>query len=149
MEVKKLINMVQRIKEICKNFVVIVEIGNFYYCFGKDTYIINYLENYKVKILENNIYSISFPKTAYNKVISNLEEKRINHLVLDRRNNYEESVKAEYKNLNCYEKYYKLGKAEISIKMRMEKIINYLKSNNTDKELIIKIESLINERRKI
>ena len=98
MKIDKILNIVKTVKQVCKNYVVLVEIGTFYYCYGKDTFIINYLEKYKIKILENNIYSCSFPKTAYNKIITQLENKRINYIVLDRRNNYEEQESNNYKN---------------------------------------------------
>jgi len=104
MKIDKILNIVKTVKQVCKNYVVLVEIGTFYYCYGKDTFIINYLEKYKIKILENNIYSCSFPKTAYNKIITQLENKRIDYIVLDRRNNYEEQESNNYKNLNNYEK---------------------------------------------
>ena len=39
-----------------------------------------------------------------NKIISKLEEKKINYLILDRRNNYEEDEKSNNKNLNTYSK---------------------------------------------
>lgn len=149
MKIDKILNIVKTVKQVCKNYVVLVEIRTFYYCYGKDTFIINYLEKYKIKILENNIYSCSFPKTAYNKIITQLENKRINYIVLDRRNNYEEQESNNYKNLNNYEKYYELGKAENAIKIRIEKITNYLNTHKNEKELISQIESLINERRKI
>ena len=149
MKIDKILNIVKTVKQVCKNYVVLVEIGTFYYCYGKDTFIINYLEKYKIKILENNIYSCSFPKTAYNKIITQLENKRINYIVLDRRNNYEEQESNNYKNLNNYEKYYELGKAENAIKIRIDKITNYLNTHKNEKELISQIESLINERRKI
>lgn len=149
MKIERILNIVQNVKQICKNYVVLIEIGSFYYCYGKDTFIINYLEKYKIKILENNIYSCSFPKSAYNKVITQLEGKKINYIVLDRRNNYEEQEKSNFKNLNSYEKYYELGKAENASTIRIEKITNYLNTHSKDKELINNIESLINERRKI
>ena len=104
MKIDKILNIVKTVKQVCKNYVVLVEIGTFYYCYGKDTFIINYLEKYKIKILEN---------------------------------------------LNNYEKYYELGKAENAIKIRIEKITNYLNTHKNEKELISQIESLINERRKI
>ena len=149
MKIERILNIVQNVKQICKNYVVLIEIGSFYYCYGKDTFIINYLEKYKIKILENNIYSCSFPKSTYNKVITQLEGKKINYIVLDRRNNYEEQEKSNFKNLNSYEKYYELGKAENASKIRIEKITNYLNTHSKDKELINNIERLINERRKI
>ena len=82
-------------------------------------------------------------------MITQLEGKKINYIVLDRRNNYEEQEKSNFKNLNSYEKYYELGKAENASKIRIEKITKYLKTHSKDKQLINNIESLINERRKI
>ena len=89
-----IINMVQNVKEIHYKYIVFVKVGNFYYCYGRDSYIISYLFNYKINILNQNIYSCSFPQNALNKVIANLEQKKINYLILDRRNNYEIIEKA-------------------------------------------------------
>ena len=46
-------------------------------------------------------------------------------------------------------KYYQISKQELAIRMRIEKIKKYLELNMQDKELITKIERIINERRKI
>lgn len=98
---------------------------------------------------EENIYLSAFPKTAYNKIISKLEENKINYIILDRRNNYAEREKSNNENLNNYEKYYQISRQELAIRMRIEKIKKYLELNMQDKELITKIERIINERRKI
>lgn len=149
MKTENVINIVKNIKQICKNYVVLVEIGTFYYCYGKDAFIISHIGNYKINIIQDKIYSCSFPKTAYSKIISKLEKNKINFIILDRRNNYEETEKSNNKNLNNYEKYYEIGKKELSKKIRIDKISQYLNKNIDDKELIESIEKLINERRKI
>lgn len=56
-----IINIVKNVKEIHKEFVVLVRVGNFYNCYGRDSYIISYLLGYKINILDNNIYNSSFP----------------------------------------------------------------------------------------
>ena len=149
MKIENIINVVKNVKTICKDYVVLVEIGTFYYCYGKDAFIISYIGKYKIDIIKENIYSSAFPKTAYNKIISKLEENKINYIILDRRNNYAEREKSNNKNLNNYEKYYQISKEELDIRMRIEKIKKYLELNMQDKELITKIERIINERRKI
>lgn len=144
-----IINMVQNVKEIHYKYIVFVKVGNFYYCYGRDSYIISYLFNYKINILNQNIYSCSFPQNALNKVIANLEQKKINYLILDRRNNYEIIEKSDNKNLNRYDKFYEIGKKKKVMQMRVEKIRSYLLENMEDKELIERIEKAINERRKV
>ena len=141
--------MVQNVKEIHYKYIVFVKVGNFYYCYGRDSYIISYLFNYKINILNQNIYSCSFPQNALNKVIANLEQKKINYLILDRRNNYEIIEKSDNKNLNRYDKFYEIGKKKKVMQMRVEKIRSYLLENMEDKELIERIEKAINERRKV
>lgn len=122
---------------------------NFYYCYGRDSYIISYLLNYKINILKDYTYSCSFPQNAVNKVISVLENKQINYIILDRRNNYEIIEKSDNRNLNKYDKIYEIGRKEKAKKMRVEKIYSYLLENSNDTEFIDKIEKVINERRKI
>ena len=92
-----IINIVQNVKQIKKEDIIFVQVGNFYNCYGKDSYIISYLFNYKISVVENNICMVSFPKTAYNKVISKLENNKINYTILDKRNNYEENISNENK----------------------------------------------------
>lgn len=149
MNITNIINIVRNVKKVCEDYIVLVEIGSFYYCYGKDTFILAYIGNYKINILQNGIYSCSFPKVAYNKIISSLEGKKINFIILDRRNNYEELEKSNNKNLNSYKRYYDIGKKEFASKMRIERISKYLENNINDKELIENIERLINERRKV
>ena len=144
-----IINIVQNVKEIHYKYIVLVKVGNFYYCYGRDSYIISYIFNYKINILNHNMYTCSFPQNALNKVINVLEEKKINYIILDRRNNYEIIEKSDNKNLNQYDEFYEIGKKKNVSKMRIEKIYAYLLENREDKQLIEGIEKLINERRKV
>lgn len=144
-----IINIVKNVKEIHNKYVVLVKVGNFYYCYGRDSYIISYLLNYKINILKDYTYSCSFPQSAINKVMSMLENNKINYVILDRRNNYEIIEKSDNRNLNKYDKIYEIGRKEKAKKMRVEKIYSYLLENSNDTEFIDKIEKVINERRKI
>ncbi len=143
-----IINIVKNVKEIHKEYVILVRVGNFFNCYGRDSYIISYLLNYKINILADNVYNCSFPKSAYNKVISRLEENKINYIILDKRNNYDVDEKCDNKNLNKYNYIYQKAKKNISTKMRIEKIYNYLLQCNNE-EIIFEVEKTINERRKI
>lgn len=143
-----IINIVKNVKEVHKEYVVLVSVGNFYNCYGRDSYIISYLLGYKINILDNNIYNSSFPKSAYNKVLSILEKNKINYIILDKRNNYDVEEEDNNKNLNKYNEFYEKAKKEIAKKMRIEKIYKYLLSCN-DEKTIYEVEKTINERRKI
>lgn len=142
------INIVENVKKIHKLYVILIRIGNFYNCYGRDAYVISYLLGYKITLLDSNIYTCSFPKSAINKVLSILESNKINYIILDKRNNYDVENKINFKNLNKYEEIYIKAKAKIATRMRIEKIYKYLLSCQNEK-LIYEIENIINERRKI
>lgn len=143
------IKVIENVKKIHKEDVLIVKIGNFYYSYGKDSYIISYLFNYKVGITKEKIYFCSYPQNALNKVIAKLENSKINYIILDRRNEYSIDEKYDFKNLNRYNEIYEKAKQKIRTKMRIEEIYNYILQNENDKELILEIENVINEKRKI
>ena len=143
-----IVNIVKNVKLIHKDYVVLVRVGKFYNCYGRDSYIISYLLNYRINIINDNIYNCSFPQSAYNKVLSILERNKINYIILDKRNNYEVEEKSNNKNLNKYNDTYQKAKKKISSKMRIEKICKYL-LNCIDETTIFEVEKLINERRKI
>ena len=102
------------------------------YSYGKDAYIMSYIFGYKLKLIENNIYVCAFPKNGLNKVMAKLENKKINYIVLDRRNNYRVDERFDNGNLNKYSKY-------------IEKAIKYVKRKKQIdiiyKELIINIDN--------
>ena len=52
------------IKSNNKDLIVFVKYGNFYKCFDNDSYIINYLLNYKI----NNKNSLGFPVNVIDKM---------------------------------------------------------------------------------
>ena len=143
-----LINIVKNVKSIHKEDLTLVRVGNFYNCYGRDAYILAYLFDYKIRILKDNIYTSAFPKSAYNKVISTLEYRKINYLILDKRNNYEVEEKSNNKNLNKYGEVYIKAKSKIAKKLRVEKIYMYLLSEACEKT-IFEVEKVISERRKI
>ena len=55
-----IIDTVRNIKKIEVNSIVMIKIGKFVYTYGKDACIISYIFNYKVKLIQNNIYVSTF-----------------------------------------------------------------------------------------
>jgi hypothetical protein len=147
------IKMVSAMKKIHPDNILLIEIGKFYYVYGKDAFILSYIFKYKlVETNEKNIYSCAFPKTSYSKVIATLENKKINYIIVDRKNNYDVDKKSENKNLNTYNKWYEKSKQYINVKCRADKIYNYLIENFEKpiiKEKLKNMEDIINETRKI
>lgn len=152
-----IINIVEHIKKIHTQDVLLVKIGKFYYVYGKDAFILSYFFNYKLQMVDNKIYSCAFPTSSRPKVIAKLENSKINYIIVNRRENYEVEEKEDYKNLNRYNEYYNKAKKELEIKFRIKRIENYLTKNKDKKfikSLIFEIEKEIqksekNERRKI
>lgn len=139
------LNMMETIKTIHNDDIVLVKVGTFYTAYGKDAYIVNYLFNYKLTKTQD-VYSSAFPISSLPKVTAILEKNKINYLVLDRRNNYDVEQEMDNKNLNRYNEFLELAKIKVRKNKRIEQIIEYLKE---DEELIEKVEKLIYERRKI
>lgn len=140
-----IINMIETIKIIHKEDIVLVKVGTFYTAYGKDAYIINYLFNYKLNKTQD-VYSSAFPISSLGKVTAILENNKINYIVVDKRNNYDVEQQSNNKNLNNYNKFLKLAKEKVNKNKRIEQIIEYLKE---DEEIIEEVEKLIYERRKV
>ena len=146
--------MVKTIKTVHSNDIVLTKIGKFVYAYGKDAYIISYIFKYKIKTLKesNNIYVCAFPKEKLNKIMAILENKKINYLILDRRNNYRVDEKSDNKNLNQYAEYCEKSIKYVIAKNQIDVIYNYLISEiekEGNEQTILKIKQIVNERRKI
>ena len=124
--------IIKEVKKIHNQELVIIKIGNFYHCYGKDSYIISYLLGYKLKKTKENYYVCGFPIKSIAKVENILEHKKINYMILDRKNNYDVDVFENYKNLNKYQEIYEnirnngysndkkeIPKKDIDIKVRI------------------------------
>lgn len=118
------------------NIVKIRKSGTFYSVFDDDCYILYYLFGYQIKH-----YKTGFPKSALNKIINAFSEKKINYEVIG------EDNKGNFKNLNNYNKYLKLGKDKYNKDICYQNIIDKLYGASEDKlEKILKIiEDILNE----
>lgn len=144
-----IITIVKTIKSIHPDSVVLVKVGKFYNVYGRDSYIISYLFGYKLKEIEN-VSTCGFPVESINKVMAKLENKKINYLMVDRRNNYDVDEESDNKNLNTYNKIYEKAKEYVNAKNRVNKIYQYLLHNLNDKKLIGEVEKVVaNEGRKV
>lgn len=141
-------NMIKTIKEVHKEDIVILKIGKFYNVYGKDAYIITYLLGYKLNKISG-IYSCAFPLNSLNKVMAKLEQRKINYIVIDKRNSYDVEKSSNNKNLNTYVKTLEKAKEKINYDMRVRNIVEFLFENRNDKNIILDMEQIINERRKV
>lgn len=146
-----IINIVRTIKQVHQYDIVFVKIGKFYNIYGRDSYIISYLFRYKLKQIEN-ISMCGFPVNSLNKIVAELEDRKINYLIIDKRNNYEVDEIFDNKNLNNYIKYFEKAKKYVNYKARIDNINNFMLENidkDDFKNIISKMEEVINERRKV
>ncbi len=148
-----LINMVRNIKEIHPKTLLIFKVGAFCESYGKDSYILSYLFNYQIKPKgKDNISKIGFSKKAIPRVLSKLEEHKIDYLVIDVRNNYDVDDKFENRNLNqyytIYEKSYVYVKKQRQVREISEKLMKQMDLPNF-KEKLVRIEEILNEGRKV
>lgn len=137
-----IITIIKEIKKIHPQDIVLIQVGKFVQSYGKDSYVISHMFGYKLKDLGNNLTTVGFPENALKKVISKLEEKKINYLIVNRRNNYEVIEKSDNKNLNTYEKNFKEAYELSKLKIRAYKIYKYLNDNLKKEDIKIKIRKI-------
>ena len=143
------INMHKNIKEINPDFIILYKVGSFYHAYSKDAYIMSYLFGYYIKtVSKENIAMVGFPINGISKVKANLENKKINYILIDVRNNYDEDEKLDNKNLNTYEEQFEKAHKYIKIKRRIDKISEMLTfeiEKDGIKDKLRKIEEIIDE----
>ena len=146
------VDTVKTIKKIQVQDVVMIKIGKFVYCYGKDACIISYIFKYKIKMLQDNIYVCAFPKDKLNNIMAKLENEKINYIVLDRKNSYRTDEENKNGNLNRYNEYLEKAIKYVKLKKQVDSIyevlIEDIEKTETE-EMIRLIKKVINERRKI
>ena len=145
--------IIKNVKKIHKEDLILIQMGKFYYAYVKDAYIFSGIFGYKLNEFEKDIYSVAFPENSYAKVISKLENLKVNYIILNRKNNYEILEQENYKNLNTYNMLLEKNTEKVKLKIRIDKITKFLNGQLDNKEearkLITEIERVINERRKV
>ncbi len=138
-----IVNMIKNIKELFPEYIVFVKIGNFYVVYFNDSYIISYLFNYKIKGNNINESSCGFPLNSINKIKYILENRNINYIIVDKKHNYEELEKMNYKKKNKYNELLDESIKYIDKLNRINKIKEYLIKDSTKLD---KIEKILYER---
>ena len=141
--------MIETIELLNKNNLCIIKIGNFYHAYGKDSFILSYLFNYKIDLFKN---ECGFAMVSLNKVLAKLEDEKLNYIVIDKRNNYDVELQQDFKNLNKYEAVYAKSKNYVNYKSRVDNINKNLMElihKQDFRKLLGEVEKLIDERRKI
>lgn len=142
----KITNVIKTMKQINPEKILLLKIGNFYYVYGKDAYIVSYIFGYKIKNVDVNIPFTAFPKTAVNKVMAKLENNKTSYIIVDKSLNYEVLEEQNFKKQNKYTDLYKIAHEYILKKNRISNIYKYLMKNINEKnikEKITKIEEII------
>lgn len=124
--------------------IVIMQFGNFYEVFDKDTIIMNILFNYKIRKI-GNVDRVGFPLGSLYKVINILNKNKINYVVVDTVDNKKFlSIKKTHKK-NNYNKFSKQSINIVEVNKRIENIYNILKNKDQDEVMGIleSIESII------
>ena len=147
-----IVNMAKTIKEVHPDYVIIYKVGEFYNCYNKDAYMLSYLMDYSIRAVSKNNYVTGFPKNSLSKVKAKLENRKINYLCLDPRNNYYEDEKSDNGNLNKYSEVFPNANEYVKKERAIEAISGELEEKINDSEfwnIITEIKGTINERGKI
>lgn len=145
--------MVKNIKEIHPKTLLLFKVGAFCESFGRDSYIISYLFNYQVNQKgKEKIANAGFSRKAIPRVLSKLEEQKIDYMLIDVRNNYYVDEKFENRNLNNYdavfEKSHKYIKKQRKLKEISKKIEEQMELPDF-KEKLKRIEEILYETGKV
>jgi DNA mismatch repair ATPase MutS len=131
--------MVNNLKELFPDYVVLLKLGTFYETYNDDAKIISYLFRYKIKTLSSDDKVCGFPIVSINKVTYLLEKKNINYIMIDKSHNYEEENKMNYKKKNTYKDILDTSSKYIDKLNRIDKIKNYLLKDDSKLEQVERI----------
>ena len=136
------LTIIKEVKKIHPKEVALVKIGDFFHAYGKDSYIMADLFGYKLKQIEQNCSTCGFPSKSLPKVQAKLENKKINYIILDRRNNYDLDHFQNFKNLNTYDENFETAKKNINLKRRIDAIHSKLTQNMNNPNIKITIQQI-------
>ena len=145
------IKMAEQIKQIHPNYLLIFKVGAFCLTYGKDSYIMAANFNYMLKITSG-VQSCGFSKKVLRKVMATLEDRKINYLIIEPRNDYDVEEKSDNKNLNTYEQEFKASYKIVKQKVKIEKIKERLElyiGKDEFRNIIRKVEDVLDENREI
>jgi len=108
--------------------------GKFYNAYEDDAYVVNAVLGYKV-----GNGRVGFPVNAIGKVVSELEDHKINYVVIEQDVEVDKAVFP----FNNYNKYFKIGTESVEKAKNYEKLILRIKDLSSDK--VDKIINYVNE----
>ena len=126
-----------------KEYLILFKSGIFYEAFDEDAVILNRLFNYKISKKKNNMRA-GFPLSNIEKVEKELEDKKINYMII-------ENKKITYTSTNKKNKFSSLAHDVydfITIKNRIDEINKVLNERSNDEDimdLLDKIEGILDE----
>lgn len=129
----KVVDLYNTYKDNYKEYVIFIRIGNFYETYNNDACIISKIMNYKVKNISNNV-RVGFPITSLNKVLDELNNNKINYIVIEKDEIYKISIKKKFRD-NNYSNY------DNNRLIRINNI--YSKMLNCNNDILDKIEEII------
>lgn len=148
-EKKKALNeMVKTIKLLHPDYICMFKIGAFYHLYGRDSYIVSYLFDYKLKDLGTEMVTCGFPLDIVNKIKAKLESEKLSYMLIDCRNNYIVDEKSDCGNNNRYQNVYPLARNYVNYKSRIDNIHRNLRERISEKDfrkMLAKIEEVIDE----
>lgn len=142
--------MIQAIKELHPEEMILIKKGAFYDVYGKDAIVLSYLFGYK--IIEKEMENCGFPLGSIHKVKAILEQGKISYKIVSASNQYEVETEEDYKEKNKYPEVYEKARKERNIRKRMEQITEYLIREIEEAEGKAKIrqmEEMVYETRKV
>lgn len=140
--------MIEKIKEIHPNCVVLIKQGSFYREYGDDAIILSAIQGYMLKPYTTNSSTCGFPVDSLPKIARILEDKKINYLAVDSRNEYDKTKEVDFGNLNKYEEIRKRAYEVVKRREDIKKISARLERNiekENFKSIIRKIEDVLDE----
>ena len=121
------------------NFIVLMQMGNFFEVLGSDCYMIHDIFGYKVSPYSKTIRS-GFPITSLNKVTDKLDSLKINYLVIK---NGEIEIKRKF-NMNHYNNHLKMETLSTTDRITMiyHKLLSLEGTSNID-SILSKVEKVL------
>lgn len=122
-----------------ENYILLIKSGNFYICLNKDAFIISNVMNYKI-VDSKSYVKVGFPVSSLEKVISALDSKYINYVVIDK----EIVTKKKFK-INNFKKYSNTSDCFIRINRinRINQVLHDNINNNHIDDILEQIEKAI------
>lgn len=99
------LDTVRTMRRFYPNNVIFVKVRKVYRVFDNDVYILSYIFNYKVKTEENNINVSDFSEAALNKIVTKLNDMKINYLIIDMHAGNDIFKRADFKEKNKYQNF--------------------------------------------